>query len=240
MKTRKFKSGQKIAAMLVVAVAAISLARINPAAVFFYNAPNETNIFETDPQPLALAQESVPEPPKSEPRRIVLENGNSVAWTELSDEEKEEVRQALQEAQIAVREAMEEVRAEFQSEEFKKEMQEAREEVRKAIAEINNEEFRAEMRQAREEVKQALMEVDAALSDEEFQNEMREVSVELRKVFKEMEKFDWSEMGRELNFIMEEVGKSMEVIGPAIQEALREIDFEKIMKEIEIQEEKEQ
>ncbi len=241
MKTRKFKSGQKIAAMLVVAVAAISLAWINPAAVFFYNAPDETNIFETDPQPLALAQaqESVPEPPKSEPRRIVLENGNSVAWSDLSEEEKEEVKQALQEAQIAVREAMEEVRAEFQSEEFKKEMQEAREEVRKAMKEINNEEFRAEMRQAREEVRIALAEVDAALSDEEFQNEMREVSAELQKAFKELEKIDWSEMGEEMNIIMEEVGKSMEIIGPTLQEVFKELDFEEIMKEAEQQEEKE-
>ncbi|TVQ12047.1 MAG: hypothetical protein EA361_11640 [Bacteroidetes bacterium] len=246
MKTRKFKSGQKFAAMLVIAVAAISLAWINPAAVLRYNAPDDTNIFETDPQPLTLAQaetkaeQRIPTPPDKEPSRIVLENGNSVAWSELSEEDREEVRQAIREAQIAVREAMEEVRAEFQSEEFKKEMQEAREEVRKAMAEINNEEFRAEMRQARDEVKNAIKEVGAVLSDEEFQNEMRQVSVELRKAFKEMEKFDWSEMGRELNSIMEEVGKSMEVIGPVIQEALREIDFEKIMKEVETQEEKEQ
>ncbi len=242
MKTRKFKSGQKIAAMLVVAVAAISLAWINPAAVLFYNAPDETNIFETDSQPLALAQaqESVPEPPKSEPRRIVLENGNSVAWTDLSEEEKEEVKQALQEAQVAVREAMEEVRAEFESEEFKKEMQKAREEVRKAMEEINNDEFKAEMHQAREEVRMALAEIDAALSDEEFENEMREVSAELQNAFKELEKIDWSEMGEEMDIIMEEVGKSMEIIGPTLQEVFRELDFEEIMKEAEKQNQKEQ
>ncbi|MFW5663453.1 MAG: M56 family metallopeptidase, partial [bacterium] len=242
MKTRKFKSGQKIAAMLVVAVAAISLAWINPAAVLFYNAPDETNIFETDSQPLAMAQaqESVPEPPKSEPRRIVLENGNSVAWTDLSEEEKEEVKQALQEAQVAVREAMEEVRAEFESEELKKEMQKAREEVRKAMEEINNDEFKAEMHQAREEVRMALAEIDAALSDEEFENEMREVSAELQNAFKELEKIDWSEMGEEMDIIMEEVGKSMEIIGPTLQEVFRELDFEEIMKEAEKQNQKEQ
>jgi len=240
MKTRRFNPGQKIAAVLVIAAATISLAWMNPPSFLAFTEVSEN---ETVHQPLESSNEftenvsySIDTIP-TEPNRIVLENGKSIHWGELSEEEREEIRQAMQEARLAIREAMEEVRIEVNSEEMKREMQQAREEIRKAMEqvryEINNEEFRAEMQQAREEIRKALQEMNKTMGDEQFKSEMQEVSKEIQKVFEELNNFDWSELGTNLNSIMEEAGKSLEIIGPTLNEVFENLNLEELLKEIE-------
>ena len=247
MKTRNFNPGQKIAAVIVIAAATISLAWMNPPSFLAFtdvNYENETvfQVAESTPQltiSASIASDSIP----SEPKRIVLEDGKSIQWGDLSEEEKEEVRQAMQEARLAIREAMDEVRREINSEEMKEEMRQAREEIRKAMEqikiEINNEELKADMQKAREEISRAILEINESLNDEQFKADMQEVSRELQKVFKEINNFDWSELEINLNSIMEEVGKSLEVVGPALNEVFENLNLEELFKEIEYELKKE-
>ena len=267
MKTRNFKPGQKIAAIFVIAAATLSLAWLNPPAFFKYNEKPEATLSATvqpnSQQPAGLSADTVIT--SSQPSRIVLEDGNTIEWSEISEEDKAEIKKAMHEAKLAIREAMHEVRNELQSEEFKMEMRQAREEIKQAMAkvdrELNSEEFRTEMRQAREEIRRALeevdrelnsqefkaemqqakeeirlalKEVDEALNNEEFKVEMKEVSKELQKVFQEMENIDWAEVGVDLNSIMQEVGKSLEIIGPTLNEVFQSLNFEELLNEAEL------
>jgi beta-lactamase regulating signal transducer with metallopeptidase domain len=249
MKTRNFNPGQKIAAIIVIAAATISLAWMNPPSFLAFTDVTKENgtFFQVDESTPEITvspsytSDSIP----AEPGRIVLEDGKSIQWAELSEEEKEEVRKALQEARLAIREAMEEVRAELNSEEMKEEMRQAREEIRMALAEVkaemNNEEFRAEMQKAREEIRKAIQEMNQTMGDEQFKAEMDEVSKELQKVFEELNNFDWAELGNNLGIIMEEAGKSLEIIGPTLNEVFENLNLEELLKEIEYElEEKEQ
>jgi beta-lactamase regulating signal transducer with metallopeptidase domain len=241
MKTRNFKPGQKIAAIIVIAAATISLAWMNPPSFLAFTnvaSNNETTYHAEESTPevsisATIHSDTIP----SEPKRIVLEDGKSIHWGDLSEEEKAEIRQAMHEARIAIREAMEEVRKEINSEEVKREMEQAREEIRKAMEqvkiEINNEEFKADMQKAREEIRKAMLEINESMNDEQFKAEMQEVSRELQKVFEELNNFDWSELGTNLNSIMEEVGKSLEIVGPTINEVFENLNLEELFKEME-------
>ena len=243
MKTRNFKPGQKIAAIIVIAAATISLAWMNPPSFLAFS---DT---ESKSETLYQADESTPsislsatihsDTLTSEPKRIVLENGESIHWGELSEEEKAEIRQAMHEARIAIREAMEEVRKEINSEEIKKEMEQAREEIRKAMEQIkiemSNEEFRADMQKARDEVSRALHEINESIGDEHFKDGMQEISRELQKVFEELNSLDWSELGVNINSIMEEVGKSLEIVGPTLNEVFENLNLEEFFKELDNQ-----
>jgi len=241
MKTRSFNPGQKIAAILVIAAATISLAWMNPPSFLAFtevDKDNETiyDVAESTPEiavSATLTSDSIP----SEPGRIVLEDGKSIQWGELSDEDKKDILKSMEDARIAIRDAMEEVRAELNSEEMKKEMRQAREEIRQSLAEVrtemNNEEFRAEMQKAREEIRKALQEMNQTMGDEQFKTEMNEVSKELQKVFEELNNVDWSEIGNNINSIMEDVGKSLEIIGPTLNEVFENLNLEELLKEIE-------
>ncbi|MBW6479600.1 MAG: hypothetical protein K0B37_09250 [Bacteroidales bacterium] len=247
MKTRTFKPGQKIAAFIVITAATISLAWMNPPSFLAFtdvNSENETALQVAESTPALTVSESfISDSVPSEPKRIVLEDGNSIHWNDLSEEEKAEIRQAMQEARLAIREAMEEVRKEINSEEIKKEMQKAREEIRQAMAEVkaemNNEEFRAEMQQAREEIRKALQEMNQTMNDEQFKADMQQVSKELQKVFEELNNFDWSELETNISTIMEETGKSLEMIGPLLNEVFDTLNLEELFKEIEYEIQKE-
>ena len=241
MKTRNFKPGQKLAAIAVIALATLSLAWINPPSFLAYNQvkmPPETISQQLDEAETTTNNEIIlADTLPSEPKHIVLENGKTVHWKELSEKDKAEIREAMEEARIAIREAMEEVRAELNSEEMQEEMRQAREEIRQALAEVraemNNEEFRAEMEQAREEIRKALQDMNQKMGDEQFKSEMEEVSKELQKVFEELNNFDWSELENNLGIIMEEVGKSLEIIGPTLNEVFENLNLEELLKEIE-------
>jgi beta-lactamase regulating signal transducer with metallopeptidase domain len=241
MKTRNFKTGQKLAAIAVIALATLSLAWINPPSFLAYNQvkmPSEIISQQLDETETTVNNEIIlADTLPSEPNHIVLENGKTVHWNELSEEDKAEIREAMEEARIAIREAMEEVRAELNSEEMQEEIRQAREEIRQALAEVkaemNNEEFRAEMQQAREEIRKAMLEMNKAMEDEEFNAEMEEVSKELQKVFEELNSTDWEEFGNNLDIILEEVGKSLEIVGPTLNEVFENLDLEELLKEIE-------
>ncbi|TVQ93076.1 MAG: hypothetical protein EA393_02630 [Bacteroidetes bacterium] len=241
MKTRNFKPGQKIAAIVVIAAASISLAWFNPPSFLTLADANDfpaaQNLQADNAIVLNAGQTTEQVTPPDEPKRIVLENGTTVQWQELSDEDKEEIRKAMEEARIAIRDAIGEVRAELNSEEIKKELHQAREEIRQALAEVkaemNNEEFRAEMQQAREEIRKALQYMNQKIGDEQFKSEIEEVSKELQKVFEELNNFDWSELGNNLGIIMEEVGKSLEIIGPTLKEVFENLNLEELFKELE-------
>jgi bla regulator protein blaR1 len=299
MKTRNFKPGQKIAAMMVIAFATISLAWLNPSSVFF-GYTNDTEVMQRQPEPesqpepqiVPTSAQTQPTPPEpedetpAEPSRIVLQNGNTVEWEELSDEDKAEIRQAMREAQLAIREAMEEVRnelnseenreelrqareeirqameevnrelnseefkaemrqaqeevrralaevnTEFQSEEFREEMRQAQEEIRRALADVNSElqseEFQQEMQKAQEEIRMAMQEVNRAFQDEEFKAEMRQVGVELQRALSELDSINWAEIGIDMNLIFTEVGKSLENLGPTLNEIFKDLELDSI------------
>ena len=248
MKTRNFNPGQKIAAIVVIAAAGISLAWFNPPSFLTLADANDfsaaQNLQADNAITVNAGLTAEPETLPDEPKRIVLENGKSVQWGELSEEDKAEIRKAMEEARIAIREAMEEMRMELNSEKMKEELRQAqedirqaREEIRKAMEqvgnELNSEEFRREMRQVREEIRKALQNVNETMKDEQFKSEMQELSKELQQVFEEFDNFDWESFGYNMNALLEEVGKSMEIIGPALNEFFENLNLEEFFKEIE-------
>ncbi len=239
MKTRNFKPGQRIAALLVIAVATISLAWIKPPAFQTFSASDgATN--NTIVQPQSHQQEEFfQEPAKTtdhtnnEPDRLVLEDGMHIEWDALSEEDREEIRQALAEARIAVREAMQEVQTELNSEKMKKVREEIRQAMKEMQQEFDSEEFRQEMRQAREEIRKAMKEANASWSDEEFQAEMKEVSRQLQMALHELDSVDWQGMSQELSIIMEETGKTIETIGPLLNDFFENLKLDELFLEIE-------
>ncbi len=285
MKTRKFNSGQKIAALLVISLAIVSLAWANPPAFLAFAPPDEPQVetvSETTPAAVTQNPAPVQAPPSNpppappaepidenqEPSNIVLQNGAIVNWDDLSDEDKEEIRLAITEARIAMQEAMHEIRTELNSEEMKQEMAKVREEISQAMDEVNREfrsdEFKEEMRQVREEIKEALREVNqdlnseefkkdmeearreirnalremnVAMEDEEFREEMNQISIELQKALGELDSVDWSGVGNELNFLIQEIGS---VVGVALEETFKNLDLNLLIEEAENEEQQKQ
>ncbi|MFO7999568.1 MAG: M56 family metallopeptidase [Bacteroidales bacterium] len=156
----------------------------------------------------------------TEVNREVIEKFNSEAFRQQMAQVQEEVRRALNEADRAVHQ-------ELQSEAFRMEMEKAREEIRRAMEEVNNElqseAFRMEMMEAGEEVRRALEEMNRELNSEEFRLEMDQAGEEIRKAMKEIEQIDWEGFGETMKITMEEVGKGLEHLGPAIEEILKEV-----------------
>lgn len=235
MKTRQFNSGQKIAAMAVMVLAAVSLAWLSPPSFISMN--HEDKIMTADDhQPLLTAQNrGDSQTPPSEPRRVVLENGESISWQELSEADKAEIRNAMEEARIAIQEAMREVQMELNSEETRRELQQAREEIKRAMEEVNqelnSEAFRQEMRQARQEIRQALQEANSFLNSEEFRTEMQQAGSEINKAMEELNNIDWSRVASEVNQAMEEAGKTIEMIAPALEELFKNLNLEELFRE---------
>ncbi|MFO7977264.1 MAG: M56 family metallopeptidase [Bacteroidales bacterium] len=206
MKTRPFNPGQRMAALLVILTAAISVAWFNPAMTlnhahadtdhyletsltsdFRLPEANMTNQLESQPDT------TPPPPPEGEPSKIHLHNGQSVTWDELSEEDRAALREAMEEMRLSLQEVNEELREQFNSEEFRQQMREAQAEIREAMKEVEletqhfkSEEFREEMRQAREEVSRAMEEVKAEFNSEEFRQEMQEAREEVRKAMEEV------------------------------------------------------
>jgi len=269
MKTRNFKPGQKIAAMLVIVLAMLSLAWANPTGFIYFGAgvdhassvhqlpDDRANDLFADAGLSATPDPWPAETVIAEPERIVLENGKSVSWSELSEADKEEIRQAIMEAQVAMRQAMQEMRTEIKMDEImmelmkareeismamkevrheinneaiRQEMQQAMEQVRKAMEEVNHEfksdEFKEEMRKVQEEIRLAMQEVDRAFNDEQFKAEMQQISKELQSALGQLDSVDWAGLGQGLGTLMQEVGKSLETLGPTINEVLKNIEFE--------------
>jgi beta-lactamase regulating signal transducer with metallopeptidase domain/DNA-binding transcriptional regulator GbsR (MarR family) len=287
MKTRKFNSGQKTAALLVISMAIISLAWVNPPAFLAFSPDAEHQVGTTtgnnpvaiaaNPDPVqaaTLPSDTMPvlppEPPDQDqnPQRIVMQNGTSISWDELSDEDKEEIRLAITEARIAMRDAMHEIRTELNSDEMKQEMAKVREEIKIAMDEVNrdfqSEEFKAEMREVREEIKQALREVNHELNSEEFKKEMEEAREEIRKALQELNTtMEDEEFQAEMDQISVELQKALDeldsvdwaglgndlnfliqeigsVVGVALEETFKNLDLNELIEEVESEEQQQE
>jgi bla regulator protein blaR1 len=201
------------------------------------------------PPPFEQAQER-------KPKTVRLADGKAIEWDSLSHEDKEQVRKALEEAHLAVVAARKEVLEAFNSDEFKAQMALAREEVKKAMQEVDrelaasfqSEAFQREMQQVKEEVQRAMAEANREMTEkfqsEEFQLEMQKIGEEVRKAVEEARrevqlhlqsdefKQQMEHMREELNKAMEEMDRSLKEVGPAVQESLKEINMEEILKEI--------
>lgn len=213
MKTRSMHSGQ-VAAIIVILTAAISIAWINPAVVTNYPSSDQGHELHSDlpyPQAFSLMPEEevteAPPPTKNppQPRTVKLADGKVIEWDSLGQEDKEQIRKALEEARIAVATANKEVLEAFNSEEFKAQMALAREEVRKALQEVDrelstsirSEAFRQEMEQVKTEVARAMEEMEKSLEGigPAVQEGMKELNIEemLKEIQKSLEQISKEE-----------------------------------------------
>ncbi len=260
MKTRKFNPGQKIVSFLVIALAAISIAWLNPPAFLVFAKDQDVisntetaqshQTVQTNQQPVTgrprQPQQTQPMP---DPTQIVLDDGSTIAWAELSEQNREEIRRAMQEMQVAIGEAIAEVNRELNSPEFKAEIQQVGEEIGRAMDEVKKEltstEFKQEMQQARHEIRRAMEEIDRELNSEEFKAEMRRASEEVgkalesvgniftdeefkaqmrevpREVHRALKDVNWNEVGNNLNMALQEFAKTMETMTPTLNEAIK-------------------
>ncbi len=260
MKTRSFNPGQKLAALLVILTAAASMAWINPAMTINYGHPGPDyhldasvvhyyqNIGGLAPSekapdtPPAISQEQTPVREQSQsqrqPRKVLTHDGRTIAWEELSEEDRAKLREAMEEVRLAMQEVNLEISEKFNSEEFRqhisevrKEMIRSQEEVRRAMEEarretsnyFNSDEFRLEMQKAQEELRKAM---------EEVQKQMQEEGMGLQNTREILKEIDWEEFNIELNKTMQELNLHLEKIGPTIQESLKEIKIDEIVREV--------
>lgn len=255
MKTRPFNPGKNVAALVTIVLAVFTLAWFDPAhGIGYYNMDEPgQHVFLDHPQlspSFAMAEAATtntantPAESAGEPKKVYFHDGSSMNWEALSEEEKKVVAKALEEARIAISEANAEILEKFHSEEFRQQMQQAQEEVKRAMAEakmeinmhLHSEEFRREMEQAKEEVRKAMEEVNRQVFDklhsEEFQQEMQATRREIQEALKELDQIDWSAIGKEIDKTMGELGRSLEEIGPMVNETIRELKLDELMKEI--------
>lgn len=209
MKNQQTNSAPKIAGMLLMFTALLSLAWMNPAISINSRADNQISHPSTIS---ASAKDTIKENDSlPDPNSIQLEEGEVIAWESLSEANQDQIREALQEARLALRE----VKSELQSEAFRQDMREARQDVEEAKAEIaeqmqyfKSEEFAKEMQEAKKEIKKAIeemnVEIKTELESEAFQSEMEEVSLEVQKT-------------------LAETGILLEDLGPFIQETLSSV-----------------
>lgn len=241
MKTRKINSGQKIATLLLVVTAVVSLAWINPA--FITVTPSNSDPFaETEILKASDGNQVAKAVPdtlaKKQPQTIYLQDGTEVLWKDLSEKDREEIRKAIEDARLAISEAKHEVIDYYRSEEFQEEMRKMKTEVdealemaRQDIQQIQTEEFRKEMEIAREEIRKAMEELD--------EEEIQQMKEEIEKAMQEIENIDWTEINieiskalKEASASMEEAGKVLQDLGPILNESLQQIEIEKIMEEV--------
>lgn len=288
MKTRRLNHGRNLAALSIIFAAILSLALYDPVSGVnsfgipepgYFSSSTYQNISSLDLLAMAPQEQAPDEPPKlvvnSDPKTVYLHDGSGIDWDDFSEEDRIELRKAMQEARLAmeevnrevvalinseefrknmnmvsqevqkaVEEANREVYKEFNSEEFNREMQQVAEEVRKAMEDvnrevlekINSEEFREEMQQVTEEVRRAIeeanREVYESFNSEEFHLEMQKASEEVRKALEELNNADWEAIGTEVGKAINETNRALEEIGPALEEALKELNIEEIMKEV--------
>ncbi len=277
MKTRSFNPGQKLAALLVILTATVSVAWINPAMTINYGHPEPDyhpdssvvpyfqNIGDLAPTeeapdtpPVTIQeQQQAQEPPQSQrqPRKVLTHDGRTITWEELSEEDRAKLREAMEEVRLAMQEVNLEISEKFNSEEFRQHMSEVRqemirsqEEVRRAMEEarretsyyFNSEEYRLEMQKAQEEVRKAMEEVKREtdyINSEEFRLEMQKAQEEVRKAIEEArretgENFNSEEFRLEMQKTMEELNKNLQKIGPVIEETMKEIKLDEILREV--------
>ena len=256
MKTRPFKPGKNLAALAIILAATLSLAWFDPTKTMNNYALNDYSdrVYypadpfpsQTSPSPSTAAltaqgpvtgqvspqsrpesdKQSAPESDRK-PGKVVLSDGTSVQWADLSEKDRQQILEGVREARLAIAEVNRELVEKFNSEEFRMQMAQVREETRKAGEEIRksmeemnrelySEEFRMEMEKAGEEVRKAMEEVNRELNSEKFRMEMQKVGEEVRRAMEEVD--------RELN--SEEFRMEMQKVGEEVRKAMEEIDWE--------------
>ncbi|MDR4988599.1 MAG: M56 family metallopeptidase [Bacteroidales bacterium] len=247
MKTRTFNAGQKLAAVMAIVAAFVSLAWISPDTTInlFEASPSETMIADLS-YAGDVAEGHYGDPPvngslpardnqrqdEKEPRIIYLHDGTEIQWEGLSEKDREQLRTAMEEMKTAMREVNSEVFEHPRSEEFRKELQQALQEaqnagkeVKKAMEELrihfNSEEFREEMRQAQQDIKEALKELDE-VDWEAIREEVREAVKTLNEGLEYMN-MGLDEIDPELRDLFKEIGRGLEELGPFLNNVMEGI-----------------
>jgi beta-lactamase regulating signal transducer with metallopeptidase domain len=235
MKTKTENIGQRIAAFLVIIAAAVSLAWVLPAKGTNDNFDDSMksrsellltdiienvddgsfNIFSTDANN-GLESSDIPK------GKLVLEDGKTVEWEKLSEEDKKRIV-------AEINQAMEELREYFAGE-FKEEMKQAGKEVQEAMRTAKEELEKVDFKMVGEEIRLAQKEIAKAME------EVKEQLQDGDKIFKGMDKafksVDWNQFGDEMQKTMQELSVELQKIGPTIQESLKDLNIGEILKEV--------
>ncbi len=229
MKTRGFNVGQKLAAVLALVAAFISMAWVSPATTInLFDSPlavenqpalpdrhdlaaitTEEVAFD-DPPVLNNATVSTP----ASPTTIHLNDGKEIRWDALSDKDREQIMKAIEEARLAIAEVNREWTEKLQSDEFRMMMQEAREELQQEMKELNEKfnrgEFQQELEKARIEFEGAMQELREHFQGEEFQEEMAHIQQSFSDAMKQLhEEFTGEELQKKLKQMGETYRQSM-------------------------------
>ncbi len=251
MKTRSFNVGQKLAAVMALVAAFISMAWVSPATTI--------NLFDMQPDGstvpammdhydiAAYAQEeTAPDDPpvierestdtKREPGTIYLHDGSQIKWEGLSERDRQQIARAMEEMRLAMHEINTEVFDYLKSEEFRGEMQEAMQDAKIASEEAAK---------AGEEIRKAMEELREYMDSEEFRQKTRKAGEEVEKAMEELRiQLESDEFKAEMRKAQEEVKKAMkdmeevdwEAIRKDVREAMQELNTELQKMEVELQE----
>ena len=257
MKTTSFNPGKNLAALFAILATALALVWYDPAhGLGYYNMDEPGQHVFLDSQAYNASHALVVATPESpsqvpdqvavskEPSKVYFHDGSSMNWDSLSEKDRDEIHKALQDARLAIEQVNMEVIETFQSEEFRIQMNQAQEEIRKAMTKLQHElheqyhaeAFRQEMKQAQDDMRRAMEKVNKEvienINSEEFREEMRMAGDEIREAMKKLEQVDWDAFGNEMNQVMKELDHTMDQIGPLINETIRELKLDEIMKEV--------
>lgn len=175
MKTHKSNPAHKIAGIILIVTALVSVAWINPALSInsridkvapetdndntFVPAPEAKDSVKTRKKVTTVTTtsttDSLPEPTS------IIVNNKSVAWADLDEELKQEIIESMKEARIAIAEAGRS--------------------IDKAEMEATLNAVKAELREAAQELKIQLEQVDS----EEFKKEMENVKITIKRIAEE-------------------------------------------------------
>jgi len=175
MKTQKSNPAHKIAGIILIVTALVSVAWINPALSInsridkvapetdndntFVPAPATKDSVKIKKKVTAIATTSITDT-LPEPTSIVV-NNKTVAWADLDEELKQEIIESMKEARIAIAEAGRS--------------------IDKAEMEATLNAVKAELREAAQELKIQLEQVDS----EEFKKEMENVKITIKRIAEE-------------------------------------------------------
>jgi bla regulator protein blaR1 len=256
MKTRNFNAGQKLAAVMAIVAAFVSMAWINPATtISLFDSPTagEHQPALLDHYDLAAftkeeaAPDDPPEPgttapvnpvstvnPASTPGKpttIHLNDGKEVQWNALSEKDREQIMKAIEEAKLAIAEVNQEWTEKLQSGEFQMMIQDAQEDFQQGMEELNGtfnrEEFQQEMEKARIEFEAAMQELREHYHGEEFQEEVARMQQAFSEAMKQLhEEFS----GEELQMEMKQMGEAYRLAMGQLSETVNSEEFRESMR----------
>jgi beta-lactamase regulating signal transducer with metallopeptidase domain len=200
MKTHKSNPAHKIAGIILIVTALVSVAWINPALSInsridkvapetdndntFVPAPEAKDSVKTRKKVTTVTTtsttDSLPEPTS------IIVNNKSVAWEDLDEELKQEIRASMKEARIAIAEARESIdikEIESALKEAKVDLEETKQEIKVQLEYFNSEEFKKEIEELTEELQKAIQEAGKefheTMESEEFRKEIRSFSIQI-------------------------------------------------------------